>query len=222
MISSNSLTNMLSEGLKTVNETPRPETSKLYTFKVYPEHLGDEPIQAIIECLSGYCYAVSPLHNMDCNPNGELVKPHYHINIEFRAPITLNSAVRRLSDAFNLYGGDIVGNFCGNGSVQAARGTKNILDRYLYHLDHPDKFQYDTDEGYCSSGYVVDLTDSREDTTTRVMNLLFDCPFESIMDLLQYCRINHFNKEASYILNHYNNLSFVLKEFNINRKTNEL
>lgn len=194
MISSNSLNNILSESIKSVSQSSRPETSKLYTFKVYPEHLGDNPIQAIKYCLDGYSYAVSPLHNMDTTDDGELVKAHYHINIEFRGPITLNSAVRKISDAFDLYGGDLVGNFSGNGSVQSARGSKNLLDRYLYHLDHPDKFQYDIDEGFSSSGYVVDLTDSREDTTSRVMNLLFDCSYESLMDLLQYCRMNHFSK----------------------------
>lgn len=178
----------------------RPDTCKLYTFKVYPEHLGECPLDTIIDCLNGYAFAISPLHSLDYRSDGELKKSHYHINIMFRGAITQNSAIAKLTFAFLKYGGDIVGNFSAPDSVQAARGKQRFLDRYLCHLDHPEKHLYDTKDIYCSVGYLLDIGDSDYTIESEVVKLIFDKKFSTFSELVYYCRMNNLHKELHFVV----------------------
>lgn len=178
------------------------DRSSLYTFKVYPEHLGDNPIETIIECLHLYSFAVSPLHDLDVRSDNTLKKPHYHINIKFRSPFTYNSVVRKLCFAFDKYGGDVVGNFSFPGSVSEARNTQRVLDRYLCHLDQPEKHLYDTSDIFTSVGYQLDLSErgSKCNIEENVISLLLDNDFSTFSEVIFYLRNNHLYDELHFVV----------------------
>jgi hypothetical protein len=67
-------------------------------------------------------------HDRDSNDEGERVEPHTHILIEYDTP-------RRLSSVANLLG--VAPNF-----IEIAR-NQGTFRRYLCHLNHPEKYQYD-------------------------------------------------------------------------------
>lgn len=76
---------------------------------------------------------VSPLHNMDVNPTGEVKKEHYHVMIMFEGVKTVEQAL----DVFRQIGGV---EYCEQ--IQSLRGYA----RYLCHLDNPEKHQYNTED----------------------------------------------------------------------------
>lgn len=80
---------------------------------------------------------ISPLHDQDVNPGGELKKPHWHVMLMFEGKKSVEQAIL----VFDKIGG------VGCDVVQSQRGYA----RYLCHLDNPEKFQYSSDD-VCSFG----------------------------------------------------------------------
>lgn len=97
-----------------------------YATVVYPESapenwqdiLADQFVPAFI----------SPLHDMDSNPDGEIKKSHWHVVLAYDAPKSTDQA----QDVFTAISG------VGCEVVQSLRGYA----RYLCHLDNPEKHQY--------------------------------------------------------------------------------
>lgn len=75
---------------------------------------------------------ISPLHDKDINPGGEVKKAHYHVMLMFDGVKTPEQA----QSIFSLIGG------VGCEVVQSVRGYA----RYLCHLDNPEKVQYLQDD----------------------------------------------------------------------------
>lgn len=78
---------------------------------------------------TGLEVAISPLHDSDINPNGEVKKAHYHVILCFPGPTT-QKAVQELSNS--VLSGVLVK------PIESIRG----MYRYLTHKDNPEKFQY--------------------------------------------------------------------------------
>jgi hypothetical protein len=76
---------------------------------------------------------ISPLHDRDVDGNGELKKPHHHIEIMMDGPITQKRA------------NEIIEPFCGTKSAEYIHSLRGYT-RYLCHLDNPEKAQYDPAE----------------------------------------------------------------------------
>lgn len=89
---------------------------------------------------TGLEIAISPLHDKDVNPTGEIKKPHFHIIISFPGPTTFNS-VQELSN--NLLSGVLVK------PIDSIRG----LYRYFTHKDNPEKFQYNESDIILLNGF---------------------------------------------------------------------
>jgi len=98
-----------------------------WTFILYPESaptdwkdiLQEMHIEVII----------SPLHNKDTNPDGEIKKAHYHVLLMFPSVKSYQQVL------------DITKQL--NASVpQQARSAKGVV-RYMLHLDNPEKYQYE-------------------------------------------------------------------------------
>lgn len=108
---------------------------------------------------------ISPLHEKDVNPTGEVKKPHYHVMIMFDSVKTREQA----QDIFNLVGG------VGCEIVQSLRGYA----RYLCHLDNPEKAQYQTENVRCLCGadYV------------GVIGLALD-KYKAISEMTDWCEEN--------------------------------
>lgn len=108
---------------------------------------------------------ISPLHDRDLNPTGEIKKAHYHVIIMFDSVKTIEQAI----SIFDQIGG------VGCEIVQSIRGYA----RYLCHLDNPDKAQYCTDDvrQLCGSDYVA------------IIGLATD-KYKSIREMMIFCSQN--------------------------------
>lgn len=82
---------------------------------------------------------ISPLHDKDINPNGELKKAHYHVLVMFEGPKDYDTQVKPIFDEIGAVGREI---------VNSARGYA----RYLCHLDNPEKAPYSPSEVVCMGG----------------------------------------------------------------------
>lgn len=131
---------------------------------VYPES-APENWKSILfdQCISSF---ISPLHDSDLDPDGELKKPHWHVMLMYEGPKTIEQAQSVI---------DIIGGV-GCEVVQSQRGYA----RYLCHLDNPDKHQYSVDDVICVSGAdylsVIGLPTDR---------------LKAISEMLRYCRENN-------------------------------
>lgn len=81
---------------------------------------------------------ISPLHDRDKNPTGEVKKAHYHVILAYDTVKTIDQA-KNVIEMFNGVGCEV---------VNSLRGYA----RYLCHLDNPDKYQYDKSDVRCLCG----------------------------------------------------------------------
>lgn len=98
-----------------------------WTTIVYLDSVKEGWIDALQE--TGLEVAISPLHDKDTNPTGEVKKSHYHVILCFPGPTTKNM-VQELSN--DLLSGVLVK------PIESIRG----MYRYLTHRDNPEKYQY--------------------------------------------------------------------------------
>lgn len=113
-----------------------------WTFIVYPESAPDDWV-GILKRSHGM-YAISPLHQ----PDEEHDKPHYHV-IYYHGNTTTPSGAKKA----------IPQEVPANGYIEAAR-TVSGLQRYLIHLDDPEKEQFPGGENDITllNGFPLDLT----------------------------------------------------------------
>lgn len=87
-------------------------------------------------------FCVSPLHDKDVNPTGQIKKPHWHVTISLDGPQNWYLFFKRtqwLHCAVPVDCGSLAGSI-----------------KYMAHLNNPEKYQYDPDmiTGYC--GFKVE------------------------------------------------------------------
>lgn len=109
-----------------------------WTTIVYPESAKEGWIDELQQ--TGLEIAISPLHDKDLNPTGEIKKSHFHVIISFPGPTTFN-CVQELSD--NILSGVLVK------PIESIRG----MYRYLTHKDNPDKAQYNDSDIILLNGF---------------------------------------------------------------------
>ncbi len=154
--------------------------SRNWATIVYPESAPDDWLQLLgdlkIECF------VSPLHNQDLNPGGEMKKPHHHVIIMF--PSMKSDA--QAKEVFETIGG------VGAEAVASLRGYA----RYLCHLDNPEKHIYDTKEVLSFGGAdyfsVITLVTDKYAVLSEILDF---CDQEGIVyysELVRWCRQNKF------------------------------
>ena len=97
---------------------------------VYPES-APENWKTILEEAMVPAF-ISPLHDKDINPDGEIKKAHFHVILAFDTVKTLEQA----QDIISKIGG------VGCQPVVSLRGNA----RYLCHLDNPEKYQHHKDK----------------------------------------------------------------------------
>ena len=97
-----------------------------WAFVGYPESLPEDWIERLQA--TGIRFAVSPLHDKDVNPTGELKKAHYHVILSYTGGTRL-SQVKNVTDAL------------GQPSPIPLEAVEGYY-RYLTHKDNPEKAQY--------------------------------------------------------------------------------
>lgn len=89
--------------------------------------------ELLVECL------VSPYHDKDVNPDGTPKKPHWHIVVSFKYPVSYAKA----KEIFDQIGAVVPP------EKQCRVRDFRQMARYLCHMDQPDKFQYSIDDVVC-------------------------------------------------------------------------
>lgn len=148
-----------------------------WAFVAYPDSLPTdwkEQLQA-----TGLQVAISPLHDMDVDPTGELKKPHYHVILCYAGPTSYN-VVKGLTDSLKCPIPQ---------PLEQVRGYY----RYFTHMDNPEKYQYSPDAIETINGFsimdFVELTKSEVLTVKRKLQSLIRekniLEYSDFMDYLQ-------------------------------------
>lgn len=126
---------------------------------------------------------ISPLHNQDVNPTGEVKKAHYHVMIMFDSVKTSEQA----QAVFEKIGG------VGCEVVQSVRGYA----RYLCHLDNPEKAQYPQESvrSLCGADYsgTIGLVIDKYKAIGEMIDYCRENLIYSYAALLEYCRNERFD-----------------------------
>lgn len=158
-----------------------------------PENWKELLIQQFVPCF------ISPLHDKDLDPTGELKKPHYHVILCFDSVKTVEQA----QEVFDIIGG------VGCEVVKSLRAYA----RYLCHLDNPDKAQYNIDDvlhfGGADYYKVIECAVDRYTAIAEIMDFCDENHIYSFRILLQICRQEHFEwfrvlcESAAYVIKEY-------------------
>ena len=125
-----------------------------WAFVIYPESLPKNWKEIITEI--GIPMAVSPLHDKDMDPNGEIKKPHYHCIVTYEGPTSYEIVKRNVTDKLN-------------GTIPIKLESIKGMYRYHIHLDNPEKYQYNDKDRIFFNGF--DKNSINELTKTEVLIL---------------------------------------------------
>lgn len=126
---------------------------RYWAFCAYPESLPPDWKDQLVQ--TGLPCAISPLHDRDVNPTGEVKKAHYHVILCYNGPTAL-SVVEKLTQQL------------GQPNPQAIENVKGYY-RYLTHKDNPEKAQYEDKDIETLNGFNV--ADYSELTRSEVLEV---------------------------------------------------
>ena len=164
---------------------------------LYPES-AKENWKTILEetCIPVF---ISPLHDQDCNPDGEIKKQHYHLMLMYTAPHSLDDA-KAIFDSVGAVGIEV---------VKSHRGYA----RYLCHLDNPDKAPYSPDDVIALSGadyfQSIALPSDRYAVIKDMIAFVREAEIYEYSQLLEYAM----EKEPNWFRSLCDNSTYVLKEY---------
>lgn len=147
--------------------------SRYWACVGYPESLPIDWLEQLRE--TGLRIAISPLHDKDLNPTGDVKKSHYHIIFWYDGPTTYE-AVNSLCERFNM-------------TIPIKLESIRGMYRYHIHQDNPEKYQYDDRDRILLNGF--DSNSINELTKTEVnkikkdlINFIIDNDIIEYSDLL--------------------------------------
>ena len=157
----------------------------------YPESLPSNWLDVLRD--TGLQIAISPLHDKDINPTGEVKKPHYHIIFNYDGPTTYNH-VKEICDSLNM-------------TIPIKLESLRGMYRYHIHIDNPEKYQYDDSDRILLGGFdpssVNDLTHTEIDKlTTDILAFIDDNDITEYCDLLHIFRTNDLVNMLNVAKNH--------------------
>ena len=154
-----------------------------WTFLVYPESAPDNWLDLLQE--TGCAIAISPLHDKDLNPDGEVKKPHYHILICFNSPTTYN----------------VVNNICENLKQPIPKKVLSVkgIYRYLTHEDNPEKYHYNKSDiitlnGFDVDSYITMTTTERLTYFKAIFSIIKENHITEYCDLIDFLMKNELNE----------------------------
>lgn len=146
-----------------------------WSFIVYPESAPNDWIMQLDD-LHVETY-ISPLHDKDVNPTGELKKPHFHVIICFEGKKSFEQ-VKTITDSLNAPHPQY---------INSIRG----MARYLCHLDNPEKVQYSPSNVFCLGGAdyfdVIHLKSDDRRIRAEILKFLKDADIRYYSDLVNVC-----------------------------------
>lgn len=159
--------------------------SHVWTFIVYPDSAVENWLFLLDSLHIPVC--VSPLHDKDVNPTGEIKKPHYHVVLDFGQNKKSWDQVKSITDMV----GGVLCPMDKDGNCESKVANKRTMTRYLIHLDNPEKAQYNIDDVRSFGGYdFVSICMSASSRYQTLRNILQFCDQEHIYnfsELVDYC-----------------------------------
>lgn len=148
---------------------------------VYPDSAPEDWIDILSELhIPAF---ISPIHDMDVNPDGEKKKPHYHVMIMFEGKKSKEQA-KEIFDCLSAVGCE---------TVHTIRGYA----RYLCHLDNPEKYQYKIDDVRALSGAdymgIIGLAIDKYKALGEMEDFCRDNNIFSFAHLADYCKEYRFD-----------------------------
>ena len=144
----------------------------------------------------------SPLHEFDTNPaDGSVKKPHWHVLLMFGGVKSYEQVVEYLQP-FNCP------------APQRCHNAKSMV-RYMAHLDHPHKYQYNVEDIVPHGG--IDISDLLKPSSSErysiikdMMQFISDNNITEFCDLMDYAMSNEFDTwfpllcdNSSYVIGQY-------------------
>lgn len=153
------------------------ERSKSWVFIGYPESMPENWLELLRDMMVDA--AISPLHDKDVNPNGELKKPHYHIVLRYSS----NKSYTQVCEDIKQFNSP---------TPQKIKSTKGQI-RYLVHADNPEKYQYNQSDivtigGWDISQYFTLTQADRHNHIADMMDFIDDNGIMEFNALLRYAR----------------------------------
>lgn len=162
-----------------------------WAFVLYTESAPDNWIEILT--LKGLAFAISPYHDKDINPTGEVKKPHYHVILCFGSPTTFNN-VKSITDELNQ-------------PIPIPLESVRGYYRYFTHKDNPEKYQYDEEDIKLFNGFdVSDVLNSFEvfNLLKEIQLIILENNIEEYSDLMDYLlqelKMEHYNVACSHTL----------------------
>lgn len=146
-----------------------------WAFVMYPESMPEDWKDIIIN--SGLQCAISPLHNKDLNPDGEIKKEHYHVIVSYDNGTTTKNNVEEFCKLLNA-------------TIPIKLESVRGMYRYHLHLDNPEKYQYDDRDRTLINGFdsnsVNELTKTEVNKFIReILTFIIDNDILEYSDLLK-------------------------------------
>lgn len=158
---------------------------RIWACVAYPESLPTNWIELLQE--TGLQIAISPLHDKDLNPTGEVKKAHYHIIFNYDGPTT-QKHVKDLCDSLNM-------------TIPIKLESLRGMYRYHIHLDNPEKYQYDDRDRILLGGFDPSSVNSL--TKTEVYKFI-----QEILDFIEENNILEY-RDLIFNLRDYPNMCLV-------------
>lgn len=139
----------------------------------YPESLPENWIDKLRE--TGLQIAISPLHNQDVNPDGDVKKTHYHVIFAYEGPTTYNN-VLTLCKQYNM-------------TIPIKLESVRGMYRYHIHIDNPEKYQYDDRDRILLNGFDSNMVNELTKTEINkykkeILSFIVDNDILEYSDLL--------------------------------------
>lgn len=138
------------------------QRTRNWTVIFYPEDLPDDWKEQVDEL---HCkWIEGPVHDKDINPDGTPKKIHIHTLFMFEAVKKIDQVKELLGEVFG---------YSDNGSIIGVATPQRVTDRsaivrYMAHLDHPSKAQYDVNDIVGHNG--ADVAEIMRYSLTETMN----------------------------------------------------
>lgn len=149
-----------------------------YATVIYPESAPENWEEILTQ--SKLPMFISPLHDQDVNPTGEVKKAHRHIMVMYDSVKTKEQA----ETFFKSFGG------VGCEVVNSVRGYA----RYLCHLDNPEKFQYQIDKVKALGGadyiHAIGTQADKQKSLREMMAWINENDVVAYVDLCDYAAVN--------------------------------
>lgn len=183
------------------NKTPAPKDNHIeevlvkaryWSLIVYPDSAPANWIEQLQ--FTGLPFCISPLHDKDTNPDGEVKKAHWHVILCYGGPTTYNNVKKSIADKLNA------------ASPKYLQSVKGMY-RYFTHQDNPEKYQYDKKDIQCFGGFSIDdyaeMTMSEEDRiATSIEEIIFTQQITELYELYVFLKENNLTEQKMYLRKH--------------------